>query len=233
MTMKVLVLGGDGFCGWPASLHLSARGDDVVIVDNLLPPAHRPLFGVSRSPDPLDGGAPGRTAGEISGREIGSSNSISPEDHPALLALINESVGRDRALRRAAGRPTRWQSGKRKRYTIDNNVNATHNVLCAIVESGEDIHTEVLGTMGVYLAMAPPAWPSPRATWTSRCNPDGGVIETGILYDQSGSIYHMTKVLDRTCCSPTTPRTTNCGSPTCTRASSGAPTPSRPRWTNG
>lgn len=32
---KVLVLGGDGFCGWPTSLYLSDRGHDVVIVDNL------------------------------------------------------------------------------------------------------------------------------------------------------------------------------------------------------
>src|SRR5690349_16496325 len=32
---KVLVLGGDGFCGWPTSLHLSALGYDVLIVDNL------------------------------------------------------------------------------------------------------------------------------------------------------------------------------------------------------
>ena len=33
--MKVIVLGGDGFCGWPTALHLSARGHDVAIVDNL------------------------------------------------------------------------------------------------------------------------------------------------------------------------------------------------------
>ncbi|MDP9439940.1 MAG: NAD-dependent dehydratase, partial [Actinomycetota bacterium] len=33
--MKVLVLGGDGFCGWPTSLHLSAQGHEVAIVDNL------------------------------------------------------------------------------------------------------------------------------------------------------------------------------------------------------
>ena len=32
---KVLVLGGDGFCGWPTSLHLSDAGHDVIIVDNL------------------------------------------------------------------------------------------------------------------------------------------------------------------------------------------------------
>ena len=33
--MKVLVLGGDGFCGWPTALHLSAQGHEVAIVDNL------------------------------------------------------------------------------------------------------------------------------------------------------------------------------------------------------
>ena len=32
---KVVVLGGDGFCGWPTSLYLSDQGHDVVIVDNL------------------------------------------------------------------------------------------------------------------------------------------------------------------------------------------------------
>ena len=34
-TMRVLILGGDGFCGWPTALHLSAQGHDVAIVDNL------------------------------------------------------------------------------------------------------------------------------------------------------------------------------------------------------
>src|ERR1700712_2495354 len=33
--MKAIVLGGDGFCGWPTSLYLSERGMDVIIVDNL------------------------------------------------------------------------------------------------------------------------------------------------------------------------------------------------------
>src|SRR3546814_7632681 len=33
--MKVYVLGGDGFCGWPTSLYLSRRGYDVTIIDNL------------------------------------------------------------------------------------------------------------------------------------------------------------------------------------------------------
>jgi UDP-sulfoquinovose synthase len=33
--MKILVLGGDGFCGWPTSLHLSDAGHEVIIADNL------------------------------------------------------------------------------------------------------------------------------------------------------------------------------------------------------
>ena len=34
--MRVLVLGGDGYLGWPTALHLSARGHDVVAVDSLI-----------------------------------------------------------------------------------------------------------------------------------------------------------------------------------------------------
>ncbi|MET0257953.1 MAG: NAD-dependent epimerase/dehydratase family protein, partial [Methylobacterium sp.] len=34
--MKVIILGGDGFCGWATSLHLSAEGHAVTIVDNLV-----------------------------------------------------------------------------------------------------------------------------------------------------------------------------------------------------
>ena len=33
--MKVLVLGGDGFCGWPCAVNLADQGHDVLIVDNL------------------------------------------------------------------------------------------------------------------------------------------------------------------------------------------------------
>src|ERR1700729_2922959 len=35
VSLRILILGGDGFCGWPTSLHLSAQGHEVAIVDNL------------------------------------------------------------------------------------------------------------------------------------------------------------------------------------------------------
>src|SRR5271165_6161286 len=34
VTMKILVLGGDGYLGWPTAMHLSARGHEVTLVDN-------------------------------------------------------------------------------------------------------------------------------------------------------------------------------------------------------
>jgi len=34
--MRIGILGGEGFVGWPATLHLSARGHEVVIVDSLV-----------------------------------------------------------------------------------------------------------------------------------------------------------------------------------------------------
>lgn len=50
------------------------------------------------------------------------------------------------AEQRAA--PYSMKGAREKRYTIDNNLSGTHNLLCAIVESGLDIHVVHLGTMG-------------------------------------------------------------------------------------
>jgi UDP-sulfoquinovose synthase len=34
--MRIMLIGGDGYLGWPTALHLSQRGHDVLIVDNLV-----------------------------------------------------------------------------------------------------------------------------------------------------------------------------------------------------
>ena len=52
------------------------------------------------------------------------------------------------AEQRAA--PYSMKSSRHKRYTVDNNVNATHNLLAALVEAELDAHVVHLGTMGVY-----------------------------------------------------------------------------------
>jgi UDP-sulfoquinovose synthase len=98
------------------------------------------------------------------------------------------------------------KSSKNKRYTVDNNVNATHNVLSAIVESGVDIHLVHLGTMGVYGygtagMKIPEGYLDVEVTATE--DAEGNPVEPKripqqILYPTNpGSIYHMTKVLDQ------------------------------------
>lgn len=199
--MKVLVLGGDGFCGWPTSLELSAHGHEVVIVDNL---ARRmmdaELSTSSLTPivsleervtawNGLGGGA----------RPIASVRLDVAREYDRLLALI-ESQRPDAIVHFAEQRaaPYSMKTGWHKRYTIDNNVNATHNVAAAVVESGLDIHLVHLGTMGVY------GYDTAGATIPEGYLPiqvrdgEGNWIDREILYPTNpGSVYHLTKSLDQ------------------------------------
>jgi UDP-sulfoquinovose synthase len=82
-----------------------------------------------------------------------------------------------------------------RRYTVDNNVSGTNNILSAIVESGLDIHLVHLGTMGVYgyskeFGAIPEGYLNIRVNETKE--------DVDILYPTNpGSIYHMTKSLDQ------------------------------------
>ena len=151
VPVKIAVLGGDGFCGWPASLHLSDLGHEVTIVDNL---SRRRIDGElgaeSLTPiSPIDE----RLAAwlEASGKQIGFENIDVAHDYDALLAFLKDFQP-DTVIHFAEQRaaPYSMKSPRNKRYTVDNNVNATHNLLAAIVETGQDIHVVHLGTMGVY-----------------------------------------------------------------------------------
>ncbi|MDQ1696698.1 MAG: UDP-sulfoquinovose synthase, partial [Frankiaceae bacterium] len=149
--MKVLVLGGDGFCGWPTSLHLSALGHDIRIVDNFARRnADIELEASSLTPiTPM--GTRLRAWQEHSGREIPFENFDVSEHYHRLLSLLQEwqpDAVVHFAEQRAA--PYSMKSSWHKRYTVSNNLNATNNLLAAIVESGLDIHVVHLGTMGVY-----------------------------------------------------------------------------------
>ena len=84
-----------------------------------------------------------------------------------------------------------------KRYTVNNNLNATNNVLCAIVESGLDIHLVHLGTMGVYgYGSVGRKIPEGYLKIDIKSD-DGSKIEEEIMYPPNpGSIYHLTKTQD-------------------------------------
>ncbi|WP_066520225.1 NAD-dependent epimerase/dehydratase family protein [Curtobacterium ammoniigenes] len=197
--MRILVLGGDGFCGWPTSLHLSASDHEVTIVDNFSRRRIDDELGAS-SLTPIESLA-GRVAAwhEVTGRTIDTIELDVAQDYDGLLAVL-ERVQPDAIVHFAEQRaaPYSMKTSATKRYTVDNNVNATHNLLAAIVESGLDPHVVHLGTMGVYgYGTAGVRIPEGYLT-VGMHGADGEVIETEILYPANpGSVYHMTKTLDQ------------------------------------
>lgn len=195
--MKVLVLGGDGFCGWPSALHLSARGHDVVIVDNL----SRRKIDVELEVDSLTPIAPMsvRLAAwkEISGKTIAFHDLTVGKDYQELVNLLlaeRPDAVVHFAEQRAA--PYSMKSARHKRYTVDNNLNATNDLLAAIVETGLDIHLVHLGTMGVY-GYGTAGMKIPEGYLKVKVDTPQGLVDTEILYPANpGSIYHMTKTQD-------------------------------------
>ena len=196
--LRVLVLGGDGFCGWPTSLYLSARGNDVTIVDNLSRRRIDDELGVSSLTPirPLEE----RVAAwhEVTGRTIDVEIVDVARDYDALLELV-ERVRPEAVVHFAEQRaaPYSMKSSAHKRYTVDNNVNATHNLLAALVEAELDCHVVHLGTMGVY-GYQSAGVPIPEGYLNVRLGPDADAPEREILYPADpGSVYHTTKTLDQ------------------------------------
>jgi UDP-sulfoquinovose synthase len=197
--LRILILGGDGFCGWPTSLHLSACGHDIAIVDNLARRnADNELEAESLTPiRPL--GTRIATWRELTDREIPFHRLDVARDYRELLDLLIEwqpDAVVHFAEQRAA--PYSMKSSWHKRYTVSNNVNATHNLLAAIVESGVDTHIVHLGTMGVY-GYGTAGVKIPEGYLRVRFDNDEGVeVEQEILYPVNpGSVYHMTKTQDQ------------------------------------
>ena len=199
--MKIMVLGGDGFCGWPTALHLSNLGHEVTIVDNL----SRRKIDVELEVSSLTPIAPMsvRLAAwkEKTGKTIAFEMIDVAEDYERLLGLLQ----RERpdaivhfAEQRAA--PYSMKSSGHKRYTVDNNISGTHNLLAAVVEAGLQDHTHIvhLGTMGVYgYGTAGMKIPEGYLRVFLK-KPDGEEVSQEILYPTNpGSVYHMTKSLDQ------------------------------------
>ena len=195
--MRVMILGGDGFCGWPTALHLSARGWEVLVVDNL---SRRNIDNELeiRSLTPI------RTMGEriaawkeVSGRAIDFVNLTVGKEFDRLVALIRDWAP-DSVVHFAEQRaaPYSMKSARHKIYTVDNNLNATNHLLAAIVESGRDVHLAHLGTMGVY-GYTTAGLRIPEGYLKVTVDTDQGPTEQEILFPPNpGSIYHMTKTQD-------------------------------------
>jgi len=194
VSKKVIVLGGDGFCGWPTSLHLSDQGHDVIIVDNLsrrnidnelgaqsLTPIQTPQTRV-------------KAWEEVTGKKIEFINLDVAKDFDLLVQLFKQEKP-DAVVHFAEQRaaPYSMKGARQKRYTVDNNISGTNNVCCAIIESGVDIHVVHLGTMGVY-GYGNSGGDIPEG-YIDVILPGGR--ERNILHPAyPGSVYHATKCLD-------------------------------------
>jgi UDP-sulfoquinovose synthase len=197
--LRILILGGDGFCGWPTSLHLSACGHEVAIVDNLA----RRNADVELEADSLTPIQPIGTRlaawKELTGREIPFYRFDVSDNYRQLLDLLLEwqpDAVVHFAEQRAA--PYSMKSPWHKRYTVSNNVNATHNLLAALVDAQSDAHVVHLGTMGVY-GYGTAGVKIPEGYLRVKIDTDKGTeVEQEILYPVNpGSVYHMTKTQDQ------------------------------------
>jgi UDP-sulfoquinovose synthase len=188
--MKILVLGGDGYCGWPTSLHLSDAGHEVVIVDNCVRrQIDHELKAQSLTPiaDPRQRVLAWQ---EVSGQtvEIEFGDLLDWE-------FISDVVRRHRpeavvhfAEQRSA--PYSMIDRRHAIYTQHNNVIGTLNVLFALEEFAPDCHLVKLGTMGEY--------------GTPNIDIEEGFIEIDhngrrdrLPYPkQPNSFYHLSKVHD-------------------------------------
>ena len=197
MKETVIVFGGDGFCGWPTSLYLSKKGYKIIIVDNL-----------SRRKIDTELGSNSLTPIQTIDKRIQAWEEITKEkiefklidisnEYEEILSLLKEYKPKaivHFAEQRAA--PYSMKSPIQKRYTINNNINATHNILCAIVESRLDIHMIHLGSTGVY-GYSSIGLEIPEGYLNVKVDVDGKEKEMEILYPpHPGSIYHLTKTMD-------------------------------------
>jgi UDP-sulfoquinovose synthase len=181
-------------------VNLADQGHEVLIVDNL----SRRKIDVDLEVDSL---TPITSIGErlqaweeIGGKPMRFIHMDVAHEYQRLLDLLRDEKPNSVvhfAEQRAA--PYSMKSSATKRYTVDNNVNGTHNLLAAIVESGLDIHVVHLGTMGVYGYGSHRGATIPEGYLKVEVpQPDGSRFEEEILHPASpGSVYHMTKTLDQ------------------------------------
>ena len=148
--MKVLVLGGDGYCGWPTSLHLSEAGHEVVIVDNFVRRTIDNELGATSLTPIAEPKERVKAWQEVSGLTIGLEygDLLDWEFVSDLFERHQPEAVVHFAEQRAA--PYSMIDRRHAVYSQHNNVIGNLNVLFAINEYVPECHLVKLGTMGEY-----------------------------------------------------------------------------------
>ena len=189
--MRILILGGDGYLGWPTAMRFSDRGHEVHVVDNYLRRRAHEEVGTDTLV-PILPSLPDRAAvwKELSGREIAVTEGDLVEwDLTADLFrdFRPEAVVHYGEMPSA---PYSMRDRDHAVFTQQNNVVNTLNVLWAMREFAPESHLVKLGTMGEY------GTPNIDIEEGYLDIEHNGRKET-ILYPKlPGSIYHLSKVHD-------------------------------------
>jgi len=188
--MKILVLGGDGYCGWPTALYLSRRGHEVAIADNFLRRlwdhelGAQTLTPIRPLPDRL------RTWTQHTGKTITSF--VGDITSYEFLAEVFQAFEPEAVVHFAEQRAAPYSMIDRQHavFTQVNNVVGTLNVLFAIREYQPDCHLVKLGTMGEY---GTPNIDIEEGFLKIQHNGREDVLP---FPKQPGSFYHLSKVHD-------------------------------------
>jgi UDP-sulfoquinovose synthase len=188
--MKIIVLGGDGYCGWATALYLSARGHSVAIVDNFIRRQWDHELGAQTLTPILPLGDRLRTWTRLTGRAIDVFvGDIT--DYDFLLSTVKQFEP-EAIIHFAEQRSAPYSMIDRKHavFTQVNNVVGSLNVLFAIRQVQPDCHLIKLGTMGEY---GTPNIDIEEGYITIEHN---GRCDLLPFPKQPGSFYHLSKVHD-------------------------------------
>lgn len=188
--MRVLVAGGDGFCGWPTALYLSAQGYEVLVADN---------FSRRGWDEELGTESLTRISGledrvnrwrELTGREIGVAVGDLTDERFVYEILDRFRPGAFVHFAEQRSAPYSMIDRSHAVFTQVNNVVGTLNLLYAIGELVPECHLIKLGTMGEY---GTPNIDIEEGFITVEYK---GRTDTLPYPKQPGSYYHLSKVHD-------------------------------------
>lgn len=197
--MRIIILGGDGYIGWPLALRLSKKGHSVHIIDNFMRRKIDEELDVESLTPIQSLNNRIKTWKKISDTDITFSDIDIAEDFIQLkktFAQYKPEVIFHLAEFKSA--PYSMRSAQHKIKTIGKNVDAANNILSSIIETDINIHLIHIGTMGVYGYSSGENTYIPEGYIDADLHFDDNFTETrNILYPfNPGSIYHLSKSLD-------------------------------------